>query len=46
MSLVCPNKKCRYSHPVKVGIIHNKTGNKQRYKCQGCGSTFYANKDK
>jgi transposase-like protein len=46
-TLKCPNPKCHKSHPVKLGIIHNKIlPDKQRYKCQGCGSTFYAVKDR
>lgn len=46
-NIKCPNPKCKKSHVVKLGIIHNRyVGDKQRYKCQGCGSTFYASKDR
>jgi len=43
----CVNPKCKKSpHVVSIGVIHNKSGDKRRYKCQNCGTTMYAAKDR
>lgn len=40
----CP--RCKSTHIVKIGMIVNRYGKRQRFKCWECGTTFYANKSK
>jgi len=40
----CP--RCKSKHIVKIGTIVTRKGKKQRFKCQKCGTTFYARRKK
>jgi predicted Zn finger-like uncharacterized protein len=40
MTIKCP--ECGSTKIVRFGSIPTRSGKKQRYRCQECGRTFYA----